>query len=397
MKNILHIIPHANYFPPKNGGAIRCHNITLQLAKENKVTLLTLQSKKDFYDAFQKNVEVLNPNKKNLKNVTLLNKLFNTLLYKWKTRLPFRQADGSFLTLLPKLKELLIHRHYDYIIFEFISSIHLAYATRRLSPKTILIGDLHNVDHVLYKQNTKLKTRKDKKYYNQLKFDESRLHKKLDYFFACSEVDKIHLEELNKRRIRGIVIPNGATIYKNRSSIEKNINSILFCGSLDYKPNQEGLMWFYDSIWPLIKKEKSNVEFTIIGKNSSSPFFDSIKNDKSVNFIGEVDDVIPYYKKSNIAIIPLKSGSGTRLKVLEAMSLGNPVVSTSIGAEGIEYIHGKNLCIADNEIDFSVITLKLINDQTLANQITDNALELVNKKYSWDSIGLKLNSFLNNF
>jgi glycosyltransferase involved in cell wall biosynthesis len=131
----------------------------------------------------------------------------------------------------------------------------------------------------------------------------------------------------------------------------------------------------------------------IVGRGDKGPYSELI-NDSTTNFIGEVEDVTPWYRKCNVAIAPLLQGSGTRLKILEAMSLGNPMVSTAIGAEGIECIPERDILIADEPADFADKIISLVSDPGKSTLISDNARKLVEDKYSWNVIGSSLKNFL---
>ena len=137
------------------------------------------------------------------------------------------------------------------------------------------------------------------------------------------------------------------------------------------------------------------MKFTIIGHFSNKRDYQDLINDVAVNFVGPVRSVIPYYMRSSIAIVPLLSGSGTRLKILEAMSMGNPVVSTGIGAEGIECTSGKDILISDEPSAFANQIALLLNDHIRFEEIRNNAADLVNRKYQWKQIGDDINIILN--
>jgi glycosyltransferase involved in cell wall biosynthesis len=153
---------------------------------------------------------------------------------------------------------------------------------------------------------------------------------------------------------------------------------------LDYPPNQNGLLWFYEKVWHDLKKAIPHVKLTVIGRNPISEEYRPLKEDSNINFIGEVESVVPYYLSSSMAIVPLLQGSGTRLKILEAMSLLTPVISTTIGAQGIDYTEN-NIIIADTPEDFlEKINTHLSND--ILEVIANNALNLIKEKYDWQVI-----------
>ena len=294
-------------------------------------------------------------------------------------------AEATVLEFYPVLKQLSKTETFDYVLMEHLSSMALGKAIKNWWPNALRIVDQHNVDHLLYKQSHDLRIKKHKKTFNRLKHQESHMHTYADYFLACSANDVTELLRLNKNRIKGVVVPNGTT---QKKFVQKDFSepSLIFCGSLDYAPNKNGLLWFYEMIWPKLKMTVKGITLTVIGRNDHDNAYAPLKIDPQINFIGEVKDVTPYYQKNNIAIVPLLEGSGTRLKILEAMSFGLPVVSTSIGAEGIDYIENKHIIIANKAISFTQKTIMLIGNEALLKEISRESRELIIQIYNWKYI-----------
>jgi glycosyltransferase involved in cell wall biosynthesis len=187
-----------------------------------------------------------------------------------------------------------------------------------------------------------------------------------------------------------VVIPNGVDCAFrpfDTNPHKSDIKNILFCGTLDYSPNTEGVLWFYEKIFPLVKERIPGIEFTVIGKMHVDGPYELLKKDESVHFIGPVDDVTDYYRQSSLMVVPLLKGSGTRLKILEAMSMGNPVVSTSVGAEGLKATPGKHFMLADSEETFANAIVFLLQQPQLFDKMRCEARRLVEEKYDWKTIG----------
>ncbi len=151
-------------------------------------------------------------------------------------------------------------------------------------------------------------------------------------------------------------------------------------GSLEWRPNIDAVNWFIDDIWPGIHADNSNTELYIAGKGMP----DEMRNRKStgVYFVGEVDNAQEFIRDKGICIVPLRSGSGIRVKILEAMSAGKPVVCTSIGAQGIDYKDKKNILIADDATSFKDHVLALISAPDLYADISTEARKLIESRYS---------------
>ena len=387
-QKLLHIIPYKNFIPPKNGGALRCYHLCTELATYFDVTLITLQPASDIVDTNFKNIKILNPAKP-LKLDGFKAKLMNAIKYRWYMGTLKGPAEATVLEFYPVLKQLSKTETFDYVLMEHLSSMALGKAIKNWWPNAIRIVDQHNVDHLLYKQSHDLRIKKNKKTFDRLKYQESHMHTYADNFLACSTKDVTELLRLNKNRIKGVVVPNGTT---QKKFVQKDFSepSLIFCGSLDYAPNKNGLLWFYEMIWPKLKMTVKGITLTVIGRNGFDMAYAPLKIDPQINFVGEVKDVTPYYQKNNIAIVPLFEGSGTRLKILEAMSFGLPVISTSIGAEGIDYIKNKHIIIANDEALFQQAIIDNVKKPTILKNLASESLLLINEKYNWQSIVRKM-------
>lgn len=387
-KKFLHIVPYNDFIPPKNGGALRCYHLCTELATYFDVTLVTLQPASDVNDVNFKNITILNPTLL-LKLKGFKAKFINAIKYRWYMGTLKGPAEATVLNFYPILKTLAKTETFDYVLMEHLSSMALGKAIKNWWPNALRIVDQHNVDHLLYKQSHDLRVKKNKKIFNKLKHQESHIYSYVDYFLACSTKDVTELLRLNKNRIKGLLVPNGTNQIK---VIEKDFSepSLIFCGSLDYVPNKNGLLWFYEMIWPKLKMTVKGITLTVIGRNGHDNAYEPLKTDPQINFIGEVKDITPYYNKNNIAIVPLLEGSGTRLKILEAMSFGLPVISTSIGAEGIDYIENKHIIIANEINDFQKAIIDNVNKPNILKNLASASLLLINEKYTWQNIVMKL-------
>jgi glycosyltransferase involved in cell wall biosynthesis len=223
--------------------------------------------------------------------------------------------------------------------------------------------------------------------YTNILLQESTLYKKFDKIWACSDIDAKQFHALNEGKIKIDVVPNGAEIRALNFKENTQRNRLLFCGSLDYAPNEEGLMWFVTKIWPLLLNKCKEIYLTIIGRGNLSEDLKEIFRLSKVNYQGEVEDVLPFYSETDVVVVPLLSGSGTRLKVLEAMAYGRPIVSTSKGAEGINYENRKHLIVEDDPDLFAKRIIELFNDDNLYSETSNNAKVLIEGHYSWDKIG----------
>ena len=218
----------------------------------------------------------------------------------------------------------------------------------------------------------------------------ANLGKMVDAVITCSDSDKKRFQRLNGGQLSIEVVPNGVTIpeFKFDAGVMKDQpESILFCGTLSSIPNAEGLHWFCKKIWPLVLQQFPGLQLLVVGSGTLPEKYADIKTTANIKFTGAVPDVKESYNQATIAVVPLLTGSGTRLKILEAMAMGVPVIATKTGAEGIEYMNLKDIIIADREEEFSEKVIQLLKDKTRRSEIAQQARELVREKYDWNIIG----------
>ncbi len=220
------------------------------------------------------------------------------------------------------------------------------------------------------------------------------LIKKVTTILTCSQVDKNYFANYFPAK-NIIVVPNGID-YNYFSSIPVGKkNTILFMGLLSYGPNNDGLRYYFNEIHSLVKEKIIDVQITIIGKNPPAWLTKKAEFDSSINVKGFVKDIRDDIGQAKVCICPLRYGSGTRLKVLEYMASGKPVVSTSKGAEGINLVDGVNILYADEPKIFAEKIIRALTDSNFAKTIGGNGRKIVEKNYSWDKITKELSTVYN--
>jgi sugar transferase (PEP-CTERM/EpsH1 system associated) len=186
------------------------------------------------------------------------------------------------------------------------------------------------------------------------------------------------------------VVPNGVDTHKYQPLAIEDISqpSVLLIGSMSYAPCVDAALYFCNQILPRIQRALGKVQLWIVGANPV-PEVVALAGE-NVHVTGRVEDVVPYYQRCAVSVVPLRAGGGTRLKILEAMALGRPVVSTSIGCEGLEVRDGEHLLIADKPEAFAAKVVQLITDVDMYRRLTTIARELVVTHYDWDAIASHL-------
>jgi len=217
---------------------------------------------------------------------------------------------------------------------------------------------------------------------------EPRYAERFDRCITVSEEDRRILTETNPR-LQIDLVPNGVdTQLHNPLPEEGTSQALLFIGKMSYAPCVDAALYFCSEILPRIQRMNSEVEMWVVGRD---PLPEIMRlNGDAVRVTGRVDSVVPYYRRSTVCVVPLRSGGGTRLKILEAMALGRPVVSTAIGCEGLDVVNGEHLLIADSSEEFAEQTVRLLKDRSLYRRVTASARQLVVTHYDRDVIAAQL-------
>jgi glycosyltransferase involved in cell wall biosynthesis len=221
-----------------------------------------------------------------------------------------------------------------------------------------------------------------------MQYWEPRYAERFDRSTTVSEIDQQMLQKANPR-LRINVIPNGVDIQNYKPLPTENLPSaLLFIGNMGYPPCADAALYLCNEILPHVRRRMSGVEVWIVGRNPRAEVIEL--NGDGVHVTGRVDDVVPYYQKSAICVVPLRAGGGTRLKILEAMALGRPVVSTTIGCEGLDVVDNEHLMVADTPEQFAEKIERLLTDRQLFERISANGRKLVETRYDWDRIAEQL-------
>lgn len=211
---------------------------------------------------------------------------------------------------------------------------------------------------------------------------------KFDLCVVMSETDRNLLLSRNQD-LNVITVPNGVdtTKFHLQISIAPPYN-LVFVGNMDYRPNVEAVAYFCRQVMPKLISELPDLKFYVVGINPLDEVL--ALSDKHVIVTGHVESVIPFYEKAGVCVVPLHAGGGTRLKILESLALGCPVVSTSVGAEGLDLVDGEHLLIANDTPAFVEKILALLHNVELRRHLIVKGREQVVKYYDWDAIAGRL-------
>jgi sugar transferase (PEP-CTERM/EpsH1 system associated) len=248
------------------------------------------------------------------------------------------------------------------------------------------ILSMHNIESVRFERELALGPRNARRL--ALSLDrywfqswEQRVVRSFDGIVAVSDIDRQWIER-HASATPVALVANGVNVDYFRPQIASNPTAVVFTGAMHYPPNVDAVLWFAGEILPRLRQRLPELEFTIVG-GKPLPQVKRLTRLTGVQVTGRVDDIRPYIADALAVVVPLRSGGGTRLKILEAMAMARPVVSTTLGAEGLEVTHGHDILIADHPEQFVESVLALASSRTLASRIGQAGRELALARYDW--------------
>ncbi len=291
------------------------------------------------------------------------------------------------------LRSILNKKPFDAVQMETSNLFSYLDIIRSAPSRPLVLLDWHNIDSELMARYSSEAGGLPKKLIARrtaslLKALEAKLVNLCDAHTVVSEVDKQKLLRHNPSA-NVTVIPNGVDSTKfSPSDAPSDHRSLLFVGSMDYHANADSVMWFARTVWPEISRRYPSLKFNIVGR-SPARNIQLLASDK-ICVTGTVDDVRPFYADALAVIVPLRVGGGTRLKILEAMAMGVPVISTRLGAEGVTAADGQEILLADSEPEMMAALDRITTDMQFRQELATRARRLVEQCYDWSSIGYQL-------
>lgn len=294
------------------------------------------------------------------------------------------------------LRRLLGRQDFDIVQMESIHLMDYLTIIRAARNHPVLVCDWHNIESELMRRYSEREPSRFRRAYavktaRLMREFEKRALREFDAHIVVSERDAERLRELNPDA-RIFVIENGVdtALYSDAGARDESpARRIVFVGSMDYHANIDGAVNFAREVWPRLRERRPELVFTIVGKDPT-PEVRDLAQIPGIEVTGTVDDVRPFYREAIAAIVPLNVGGGSRLKILEAMAAGVPVVSTTLGAEGLDVQHDENILIADTNEQFLEAIISLVTIKARHNHLVVAGRALVSRRYDWSGLGLSL-------
>ncbi|HWH56225.1 MAG TPA: glycosyltransferase [Terriglobales bacterium] len=374
--------------PLDTGGKIRSYQILHELSRRHELTIAL------FYSAEKEEVQ------------PELQSQFPGVIC-WAVKAPNRQSWAgrlayakSFLSTQPhsvarfcrpemlhELRRLVGKEKFDLIVCDFVLAAPVIPWDAAV-PKILFT---HNVEAAIWRRHFQV-TRNPvwkavwwREYRTTLRM-ERKYARLADHVLTVSEADRQYFCDLSAAD-KVTAIPTGVDVaYFQPFFGAEEANALVFTGSMDWQPNEDGILFFCRKILPLIRKSIPNIALWVVGRNPSPAVRKLSQEDSAVHVTGRVDDIRPYVAKASVYIVPLRVGSGTRLKIFEAMAMAKPVVSTTVGAEGLPVSHGKDVFLEDEPAHFADRVVTLLQDKRLRENVGSAARKLVEEHYSWNRV-----------
>jgi glycosyltransferase involved in cell wall biosynthesis len=262
------------------------------------------------------------------------------------------------------------------------------------------VADLHDIDSVVHERSSRLEGPRRGPWIlakrtvttQKIRAAERTIAATYPLCVVASHHDAAALDRVAGRRVRAVVVPNGVDMayFQPLCSVSAQADTLVFTGLMAHAPNADGVRYFCAEVLPLIWQRRPSVRLLVVG---TDPPPDVCALDQGptgrVRVLGAVPDTRPYLAASSVAVVPLRSGSGTRLKILEALAMERPVVSTTIGVEGLAVVDEQHLLIADQPAAFASAVLRLLEDRVLARRLAAEGRALAERRYRWDAIGMQ--------
>ncbi len=229
--------------------------------------------------------------------------------------------------------------------------------------------------------------------YLKLWFYEKKLAKNAALEVVCGPDDETFIREHISTDAPVLVVANGVDLSYFQASAATDPRdaepTVIFCGAMDYSPNVDALRWFFTEIHGLLLEKIPQVKILIVGKNPIAEV-KQYASRQGVTVTGGVPDVRPYYRRAWLQMVPLRIGGGTRLKIVESLAIGTPVVSTTIGAQGLGLAHDCDVLLADDAESFASQIARALSDDALRHTLETNGITTANTGFGWPAIGNSL-------
>jgi sugar transferase (PEP-CTERM/EpsH1 system associated) len=379
--------------PVDKGGKIRTYNMLKELKRNHEIVYLTLDDGLGSQDARELATEychelVCIPHRQREKFTA---GFYAELALNLVSNLPYAISKYKSDEMRRSIERLTKEKQYDVVVCDFLAPA--VNVPRTLPCPTVLFQ--HNVEAMIWKRHSEVQTNQLKHLYlygqwRKMHAFEDVMCRRFDRVIAVSHEDsEVMQREYNVSAIDDVPTGVDTTFFRPRRTEQRDQYNLVFTGSMDWLPNEDAIRYFTDEIMPLIKQQVPEVTLTVVGRNPYPALLELSRRDPAIIVTGRVEDVRPYMERAAAYVVPLRIGGGTRLKIFEAMAMEKPIVSTTIGAEGLPVQRERELLLADKPAAFAAAVVRVLTDEEFAYHLGRRAAVLVREQFGWPAVAEK--------
>jgi sugar transferase (PEP-CTERM/EpsH1 system associated) len=372
-------------WPLTSGGRLLSFHLLDEIARRHPVTLVTTHGPSDdlagLTDRLRTCEQIVSVPHAPVRRSSP--RLAAALAHSWASPLPLDVLRWRIGRLQREVARLLAGRAFDVCVADVLLAV--SNLPARMSVPLVLLA--HNVEHVIWRRLAQTEPRAWRRILLALEWRKLRRYEagacaRAALTLTVSEVDRDLLAACAPGA-RLAAIPTGVdTGYYAPNGIHEQPARIVFTGSMDWYPNEDAVRHFLEAILPLIRRDVPDAAFQVVGRDPSRRLRTAAQR-LGVEVTGTVPDVRPYLAAASVCVVPLRIGSGTRLKIFEALAMGKAVVSTAVGAEGLPVVPGVHLLSANDPAEFAAMVVGLLRDPGLRRALGKAGRRLVEERYSW--------------
>lgn len=378
-------------WPLNTGGRLRSFHIIAELSRRHQVTLLTTHAPAEGLETLAGKL----PQCERVISFPYAAPKWRSarfplmLLRSWFSSLPVDLWKHRVSRLRREVARMLKDEAVDVCVADFLFAVPNVPRSRRVP----IVFFAHNVEHMIWKRLCQTEPRMWRRTLLELEWRKMRRYeakacRQAKLTVAVSPADR-DLLAANAPGSNSCAIATGVDIaYFTPCRIPEEPAHLVFTGSMDWRPNEDAILYFMDAILPAIRHEIPDVSLTVVGRNPSLQLRKEAGK-AGVEVTGTVEDIRPHVARAAVYVVPLRIGGGTRLKIFEALAMGKAVVSTTIGAEGLPLTHGEHFLQADDPAAFARAVVLLLHDPALRRRLGVAGRRLVEERYSWSQVALE--------
>lgn len=376
--------------PVDKGGKIRTYQMLKELKRNHQITYLTLDDGSADPEAVERATEYCTDLITIRHDVAekFSGRFYLALVANSFSRLPYALEKYVSTQMRERIVKTTAEGKHDILVCDFLAPA--VNVPDSLPIPTVLFQ--HNVEAMIWRRHFEVATNAIKRLYlknqwRRMAEYEKQACSRFDRVIAVSPKDVVTMKaEYGVEDISDVPTGVDTNYFVADQDAARTGNKVVFTGSMDWLPNEDAIIWFAENIWPRILEKVSDASLVLVGRNPSKSIVELKRRSNAVTVTGSVPDVRPHMADASVFVVPIRVGGGTRLKIFEAMSMGLPVVSTTVGAEGLSVNDGEQILLRDDPTEFAAAVVELLINKNLAEAIGRQAAESVRTSYGWANV-----------